>query len=98
VSRDEEFVDFDGWTRFWKASELAALRGESAASLAKCLRGDLDAITMNALSKHPPERYASPSRLAEDVGRYLEGRPVLAREHTLFYLASKLMQRGLRRN
>jgi serine/threonine protein kinase len=97
VSADESFVDFDGWTRTWNAKELSARRGESVAGLGKRLQGDLDAIVLTALEKDPSRRYASPSLLAEDVKRHIEGRPVLVREQTFLYRASKLVQRGLRR-
>ena len=57
------------------------------------LRGDLDTIVMKALRKEPARRYASVQELAEDLRRYLEGRPVLARPDTLRYRASKFMGR-----
>jgi non-specific serine/threonine protein kinase/serine/threonine-protein kinase len=57
------------------------------------LRGDLDNIVLMALRKEPERRYASVEQFAEDVRRYLEGLPVLARTPTLGYRASKFIRR-----
>jgi serine/threonine-protein kinase len=43
------------------------------------LRGDLDAIILKALNKDPEQRYPSVSAFADDIERYLGGRPVHAR-------------------
>ena len=58
----------------------AARRRELApGTLARRLRGDLDAIVIKALAKAPRSRYASPSDLAADIERHLEHRPIHAR-------------------
>jgi non-specific serine/threonine protein kinase/serine/threonine-protein kinase len=57
------------------------------------LRGDLDNILMMALRKEPLRRYASVDQFSEDVRRYLEGRPVRARQDTLGYRAAKFVGR-----
>lgn len=46
---------------------------------------DLDAIVLKALRKQPEERYLSVEAMAEDVRRFLEGRPVAARGGGLPY-------------
>jgi tRNA A-37 threonylcarbamoyl transferase component Bud32/tetratricopeptide (TPR) repeat protein len=43
------------------------------------LRGDLDAITLQALRKEPERRYQSAEALALDIERHLEGKAVAAR-------------------
>ena len=58
------------------------------------LSGDLDAIVMKAIRKEPELRYASAEALSGDVGRYLEGRPVLARKGTASYRAGKFIRRN----
>ena len=58
------------------------------------LAGDLDNIVLKALEKDPQRRYASAEEFSQDIRRYLEGRPVLARPHTWRYRASK----GIARN
>jgi len=45
------------------------------------LRGDLDNIVLMAMRKEPRERYGSAADLAADLERYLEGRPVEARDY-----------------
>jgi len=42
------------------------------------LRGDLDAIALKALARVPAERYPSVADLADDLHRYLTGKPVNA--------------------
>jgi tetratricopeptide (TPR) repeat protein len=54
---------------------------------------DLDAITMYALRKEPERRYRSVDELSEDIRRYLEGRPVLARGDQFSYRAGKFLRR-----
>ena len=50
----------------------------AAPTRASQLRGELDAITLQALRKSPEERYASVGALAEDVSAWLDHRPVKA--------------------
>src|ERR1700683_3905895 len=58
---------------------------EDAEKLRPTLSGDLDNIILKALRKEPGRRYASVDQLSEDIGRYLEGRPVNAASGTLQY-------------
>lgn len=58
------------------------------------LAGDLDAIVLKAMRKRPAERYASVDQLAEDIRRYLDGRPVTARHGSLRYRALKFIRRN----
>jgi serine/threonine protein kinase len=60
----------------------------------KLLKGDLDNIILKALRKEPAERYASVGQFSEDVRRYLEGLPVIARPHTFSYRATKFVKRN----
>ncbi|MEL7496572.1 MAG: protein kinase [Planctomycetota bacterium] len=43
---------------------------------------DLDTVCMKAIAKLPSQRYASVAEFGNDLQRFLEGRPVLAREST----------------
>ncbi len=73
--------------------QIGAARGTDAPRLARQLRGDLDAVLMKALRKEPEQRYATAGELADDIRRYLEGRPVVARRGTGMYRARKFVMR-----
>ena len=60
----------------------------------RTLQGDLDNIVMMALRKEPERRYASAAQLAEDVERYLAGRPVIAQRDTVGYRLRKFVGRN----
>ena len=57
------------------------------------LRGDLDAIVMQALRKEPERRYATASELGADLRRHLDHRPVLARGDSPGYLVGRFVRR-----
>jgi len=65
----------------------------SARGLEKQLKGDLDRIVMTAMRIEPGQRYPSAVALAEDLGRYLEGKPVLARGASRRYRAWRFVDR-----
>jgi non-specific serine/threonine protein kinase/serine/threonine-protein kinase len=54
---------------------------------------DLDFLTLKAMRKEPVERYGSGQELADDVKRYLDGMPVVARRGSLRYLVRKMIAR-----
>src|SRR3984957_18072950 len=68
-------------------------RGSDAPTLARQLRGDLDAITLKTLEKDRSRRYATPTELAANIGRYLRNEPVLARPASTVYRARKYVRR-----
>lgn len=76
-----------------QAEEIAAHRGLSASRLAAALAGDLDNILLMALRPEPERRYGSVAQFAEDLGRYLDGRPVAARADTFSYRAGRFLRR-----
>ncbi|HEV8148416.1 MAG TPA: protein kinase [Bryobacteraceae bacterium] len=61
--------------------------------LRKKLAGDLDSILLMALRKEPERRYASVEQFSEDLRRYLEGRPVMARGGAYGYRIGKFLRR-----
>ena len=78
------------------ASEADPPRPSAVAPLARrrALAGDLDNIVLKALHRDPARRYASVEQLSDDLGRHLDGQPVLARPATLGYRAGKLLRRN----
>ncbi len=54
---------------------------------------EIDWITMMALRKEPARRYGSAQQMAEDITRYLEGRPVIAAPDSWSYRTSKFVRR-----
>jgi eukaryotic-like serine/threonine-protein kinase len=57
------------------------------------LSGDLDNIVMMAMRKEPGLRYRSVEQFSEDLRRFLDGRPVIARPHTVAYRLSRFVGR-----
>ena len=58
------------------------------------LSGRLDAVVLKALEKDPARRYASVAEFSDDIGRYLEGRPVSARRSRLRHSRLWIGRRG----
>ena len=68
-------------------------RGVPRDRLQNLLAGDLSAIALKALENDPARRFGSVRQMAEDVERFLEARPVLARAQTAWYRTSKFLRR-----
>lgn len=56
---------------------------------------DLDAIVLKALQKDPDRRYGSVEQFSDDLGRYVDGRPVLAAADSLPYRIRKHVRRHI---
>ena len=61
--------------------------------LRRKLGADLHAIAQQAMRRDPLRRYASAAMLREDLQRYLDGQPLLARADRLGYRAWKFVRR-----
>jgi eukaryotic-like serine/threonine-protein kinase len=57
----------------------------TAARLRGDLRDDLDTIVSKALRIAPDERYGSVAHLADDIGRFLDRKPIAARRPSFWY-------------
>jgi serine/threonine-protein kinase len=75
------------------SGSVAENRGTTPQRLARTLRGDLDLIVLKALAKEPARRYDSAQALAEDLRRYLDGQPIMARPESVRYRMGKFVRR-----
>ena len=77
------------------AEPTAKNRGLHANDLIKTLKGDLDSIVLKAIHKEPDERFESVRHFVEDIQRYLQNRPVLARKTNFRYRIRKFSKRNV---
>lgn len=68
-------------------------RATTADRLRRALRGDLDAIVLQALQKEPSRRYPSAESLLRDLQRFSAGEPVTARRESVPYRVGKFVRR-----
>jgi non-specific serine/threonine protein kinase/serine/threonine-protein kinase len=76
-----------------QSTTAARNRSTEPRTLARLLRGDLDAITLKALEKERARRYGSPSDLAADIKRHLRNEAVVAHPPGLVYRTGKYIRR-----
>jgi len=72
---------------------VSRARASQPDKLRRQLEGDLDNIVLKAMRKEPQRRYASAEQLSDDIRKYLEGMPVIARKDTFGYRATKFIKR-----
>jgi serine/threonine protein kinase len=97
--RQKEPVRPSARLRAFTAAELtttARLRSAEALRLIRALRGDLDWIVMKCLEKDRTRRYDTATALADDLKRFLQDEPVVARPPSTLYLFKKLVRRNRR--
>jgi len=75
------------------AAKLAQGRGESVPHMRRLLRGELDWVVAKAMRHDRNQRYASAAALADDLQRFLDGRPLLAVPPSRGYAWRKFAQR-----
>ncbi len=76
------------------AASLAQARRQSPERLRALLRGDLGRIVAKAINDAPVDRYGSPGELADDMRRWLDGKPVRARRNGALYRVSRFLRRN----
>ncbi len=89
----KEIKETEGQPAHVTPESIAMVRRERPKTLQRRLSGDLDNIVLKALRKDPARRYVSVAQFSEDIGRHLDGLPVIARKDTLSYRASKFLKR-----
>ncbi len=76
------------------ATGTARMRGlDSEVEFARYLTGDLDAIFTRSTRLDPGQRYRSVSEFSDDLQRWLDGRPVHARNGSWFYRSTRFLDR-----
>ena len=75
-------------------AQAANLRGISLDRARKVLTGDLAAILLKTLDPEAVRRYGTAQALADDLARYREGRPVLAKPSGHLYRTAKFIRRN----
>ncbi|MEO8017555.1 MAG: serine/threonine-protein kinase [Pseudomonadota bacterium] len=73
---------------------LARDRTTTFARLRRELGGDLENIVQKALKKRPEDRYPTVAAFADDIRRYLEREPVLARADSAWYRIRQFSRRN----
>ncbi|MEO1245763.1 MAG: serine/threonine-protein kinase [Pseudomonadota bacterium] len=86
-------ADTHGRTQTTAPETVGRLRRTPVDRLRRQLKGDLDTICLMALKKEPEERYASADQVAADLGRHLDGLPVVARPDSIAYRVGKFVRR-----
>ncbi|MCL4220657.1 MAG: serine/threonine-protein kinase [Phycisphaerales bacterium] len=75
---------------------LSRLRDAAPMRLSEALaspQGDLDVIVAKSLDRDPGRRYQSVDDLADDLRRWLEGRPIRARDDSALYVLTRQVRR-----
>lgn len=70
---------FDGQGREDLLARVAAHDPLAPRRINRAIPGDFETIILKAMAKEPRERYATAAELAEDLRRFLDGRPIQAR-------------------
>ena len=86
--------DFKNTTPFEMARMIAEVEPPTTSSLRRALSPDLDNIILMAMRKQADRRYASVDQLSDDLRRFLEGFPVLARPDSRAYRIKKFVSRN----
>jgi serine/threonine protein kinase len=94
INRVETLPGCQGETEITLTPEsVSKARGSEPDKLRRQLEGDLDNIVLKAMRKESQRRYVSAEQFSEDIRRYMEGLPVIARKDTFAYRASKFVRR-----
>lgn len=91
------------WSMTGSALDQAILAGEpplpssqATGPLQRAIKGDLDAIVLQAMQRDPRRRYPSAAVMAQDLQRHLDRLPVSAQRQTLRYRGQRFLRRNYR--
>lgn len=76
------------------SAEIAANRRTDQNSLNRHVSGDLDWIVMKSLEKDRQRRYSHVSALGDDILRFLNSEPIVARPPSLVYRSKKFVRKN----
>lgn len=79
--------------RLQQQEEGGARPSAAARSMARQVKGDLDLLLDKAMAKQPGQRYGSIDALAEDLRRFIDGKPLRARPSRTSYRLRKYLGR-----
>ncbi|AFM05524.1 serine/threonine protein kinase [Bernardetia litoralis DSM 6794] len=77
-----------------QAQKVAKERKTDKKGLKKTLKSELQSIVLMALRTEPERRYQSAEQLAEDIERYLQKRPIIAKPNSWSYKTRKAFERN----
>jgi serine/threonine protein kinase/tetratricopeptide (TPR) repeat protein/DNA-binding beta-propeller fold protein YncE len=84
---------FDGRDRQELLRQIAFEEAKPPRRRNPLIPAELETVLLKAIAKSPAERYATAQELADDLRRFLEDRPVLARRPTLWHRLAKCAKR-----
>lgn len=93
ILADREAFDF---TRSGWADAISAITERPTPRLSAVqprIARDLDTIVATAMAKDPSRRYRSVGEFADDLGRYLDARPIRARPASVWYITRTFARR-----
>lgn len=91
VIRTEELPGTGGKATITLTPEsVSRTRDGEPKRLRRVLSGDVDSIVLMAMRKKPTHRYASVEEFSDDIGRHLDGMPVIARKRMRWRWRGKL--------
>jgi serine/threonine-protein kinase len=78
---------------FKKRYKALKIQGNLDVKHFRALTGDLDAIVLKSLNEESERRYVSVDSMADDIGRFLDNKPVLAQKNSRIYRTQKYLHR-----
>jgi serine/threonine protein kinase/Flp pilus assembly protein TadD len=84
---------FEGSDRGELLRAIAEVEPRSVRTLARTVPVDLETIVHKAMEKEASDRYSTAGELATDLRRYLENRPIVARQPSLIMRTRKWLRR-----